>query len=121
MSFAARLVHSLAIVTPTSDVTVTEYGQPVAGEPLTVEVQGLIQPKSTREMALVSQAGAMVSDHTIYLQPRDLSGAAYIRREPDDGDRFEITGIRSYEFGRTPHLEVDCRRVVSEVLAVAGS
>ena len=109
-----RLIHSLAIVSPTRDAEdIDEYGQPVAGEPIVTTVKGLVQPKSAREIALTSQAGAEVSDHTIFLMPQTLSGAAYIRFEPDTGDRYEISGIRSFEFGKDPHLEVDARRIIS--------
>lgn len=124
MSFAGLLVHPLAIVTPVaaSPADVDEYGQPVAGEPDVALVSGMVQPKTAREIALVSQAGAEVSDHTIYLLPRPLSAAAHIRDEPDAGRRFEITGIRSFEFGSAPHLEVDVHLVGStEGPTVAGS
>lgn len=118
MSFASRLVHSLAIVTPTTaaDGDLDDYGQPVAGEPTVVTCRGLVQPKSAREVAQTNQAGAMVADHTIFLLPQTLSGAAYIRFDPDDGDRYEITGIRSFDFGTAPHLEVDARRIVASVV-----
>lgn len=118
MPIADRLIHSLTIVTPSTTGGVDEYGQPVAGDPTTVDVAGLIQPKTAREIALVSQAGAQVSDHTVFLQPQTLSNAAYIRYATDDGDRYEIVGIRYFNFGQDPHLEVDCRRVRSEALLV---
>jgi len=121
MSFTARLIHTLAIVTPTDDVDldVDEYGQPVPGIPTTVLVRGLIQPKSTREVALISQGGPALSDHTIFLLPRVVSTAAYIRYEPDDGDRYQIVGVRYFNFGRSPHLEVDAKRVVSPALVTS--
>ena len=125
MPISDRLIHSLAIVTPTDDVgTATdEYGQPIPGEPTVTLVSGLIQPKGqreVREIALTSQAGAMLSDHTVYLARQTLSNAAYIRYEPDDSDRYEITGIRDYNFGTVnDHLEVDCKRVRSEALVTS--
>jgi hypothetical protein len=121
MPIGDRLIHALAIVTPSDAGTVDEYGQPVAGDPVTVTVSGLIQPKSTREVALISQAGAALSDHTIFLQPQTLSTAAYIRFEPTDGDRYEIVGVRDFNFGQDPHLEVDAKRIVSETLAAEVS
>lgn len=123
MPIQDRFVHDLAIVTPSRDADVVDdYGQPVEGDPVTVLVSGLIQPKLAREIALISQAGGQLSDHTVFLSRRDLAGAAYIRYEPDDGDRYEITGIRDFNYGTVnDHLEVDCRRVVSEVLAVEAS
>lgn len=121
MPIADRLIHRLAIVTPTRDVSenTDEYGQPLPGEPETVLVRGLVQPKSAREVALTSQAGAEVADHVIFLARQELSPAAYIRFDPDDGDRYEITGIRDFHFGTDPHLEVDCRRVVSPALVTS--
>lgn len=120
MPIADRFIHTLAIVIPTEDGE-DDYGQPEAGEPLVEETVGLIQPKSAREVAAVSQAGAALSDHVIFLAPRDLPGAAYVRFEPDDGDRYQIVGVRRFAFGRNPHLEVDAKRVVSEPLEVAAS
>jgi hypothetical protein len=91
----------------------------VAGVPETVDVPGLIQPKAAREIALISQAGAQLSDHTVFLQPQTLSNAAYIRYATDDGDRYEIVGIRYFNFGQDPHLEVDCRRIKAESLVAS--
>lgn len=123
MSFGARLIHSLAIVAPTfpdSD-DVDEYGQPVPGDPTVTAVRGLVQPKTARELAAVSQGGAESSDHTIFMLPRRLPAAAYIRDEPDAGRRFDVVGVRSFEFGRSPHLEVDAKLVGStEGPAVSG-
>lgn len=113
------LIHSLIIVTPTQDGTLDDYGHPVAGTPVEVAVSGLIQPKSAREMSQSNQAGAMIADHTIFLALQDLSAAAYIRYATDDGDRYQITGIRSFSFGGLAHLEVDARRVVGEALVAS--
>ena len=124
MSFAGLLVHPLAIVTPAVPDTdnVDGYGHPVAGTPTVVLVNGMVQPKTARELALASQGGAEVGDHTIYLLPRRISSAAYIRDQPDAGRRFDIIGIRSFEFGSVPHLEVDVRLVGStEGPTVPGS
>lgn len=113
MTFAALLVHPLAVVTPTTpdDEDVDDYGQPVAGTPAVVTVRGMVQPRTAREAALVSQGGAPFGDHTIFLPPMRLSSAAYIRDDPDSGRRFEIVGVRSFEFGTQPHLEVDAKLV----------
>lgn len=121
MPISDRLIHDLAIVTPTDDVgeETDEYGQPVAGEPTTVLVSGLIQPKSTREVAQISQGGPALSDHTIFLLPQALSTLAYIRYEPDDGDRYQVVGVRYFNFGRSPHLEVDAKRVLSPALVTS--
>ncbi len=121
MSFPALLTHPLAIVTPTSDGTEDELGHPVMGTPAVELVAGLVQPKSAREIADLSQAGAEVSTHTIFLGLRRLSAASWIRDEPDAGRRFDITGIRSFEYGTVPHLEVDAKLVGSTEGPAAGS
>ena len=121
MAFADRLVHSLAIITPTDAGSLDDYGQPVAGDPITEYVAGLIQPKAAREIALTTQAGGMIADHVVFLEPIPLTNAAFIRYEPDDGTRFEITGIRPFNFGQQPHLEVDTRRIASDVLVAEAS
>lgn len=124
MSFAGLLVHPLAIVTPAAATPTSddEYGQPVAGTPDVDLVNGMVQPKTAREIAQVNQAGAEFSDHTIFLLPRHIANAAYIRDQPDAGRRFDIIGIRSFEFGSVPHLEVDVKLVGStEGPTVPGS
>ena len=113
MAFADLLRHPLAIVrTPmlTDEEDLDEMGHPTAGTTVVTEVRGLVQPKSAREVALISQAGAGLSDHTIYLLPTDLTGADYIRHVPDDGRRYDVTGVRDAA-GQAHHLEVDARLV----------
>lgn len=110
MSFAARLVHTLTHVATPEGPTDDDYGQPVPGTPVTATVRGLVQPKSVREIADTRSAGAALSDHTIFLEPMTLSAADHFLYGTD---RLEIVGIRSYDFGRTPHLEVDARRVTA--------
>lgn len=120
MSFAARLIHKLAVVTPTPGPA-DESGHSTEGTPVVEEVNGLVQPRRATEVALLSQAGAPLSDHIVFLAPRALSQSAYIRFNPDDGRRYEIVGIRSFEFGKSPHLEVDSRLVGSPTAAEEGS
>jgi hypothetical protein len=111
MSFAARLVHSLTIVRTTFDFsTESEYGQPEQTV-TTLPVAGLVQPKTAREMADSRGAGSEVADHTIFLLPQLLYGSDSIL--DTGGQRYQITDIRSFEFGRTPHLEVDAVAVVA--------
>jgi hypothetical protein len=126
MSFAALLVHSLAIVEPVYEATDDDYGQPEADDPAVSLVQGMVQPKTAREMALTSQAGAELSDHTIFLLPRRIAAGAWIGDADTDGvlaggRRFDITGIRSIEFGSVPHLEVDAHLVGSTEGPTVGS
>lgn len=122
-ALGSRLVHSLAIVTPTHDVAddVDEYGQPIAGDPTVETVRGLVQPLSAREVAQMNQAGPEIATHRVFLLRRTLSPSAYIRFDPDEGDRYEITGIRDYRSGQSPHLEVEVRRIVSDSLVTSGT
>jgi hypothetical protein len=126
VSFAALLVHPLAIVEPVYQVTDDDYGQPERDDPAVSLVRGMVQPKTAREIALTSQAGAELSDHVIFLQPRRIAAGAWIADADADGvlaggRRFDITGVRSIEFGSAPHLEVDARLVGSTEGPTVGS
>lgn len=111
--------HTLTIERPfgvdaDSDTTVDvdDYGQPVREyEASFATVQALVQPKTAREIALVSEAGAEISDHTIYMHRRDL--AASDRLRDDAGRVYEIVGIRDYDFGSLAHFAVDAKRIGS--------
>jgi hypothetical protein len=126
VSFAALLVHPLAIVEPVYQVTDDDYGQPERDDPAVSLVRGMVQPKTAREIALTSQAGAELSDHVIFLQPRRIAAGAWIADADADGvlaggRRFDITGVRSSEVGSAPHLEVDARLVGSTEGPTVGS
>jgi hypothetical protein len=124
VSYASLLSHPLAIVTPSAadPNVVDDYGHAVEGTPTTEVVNGMVQPKSAREIALSGQGGAEIGDYTIFLPSRYLSARAYIRDEPATGRRFQIMGIRSFEFGTVPHLEVDAKLIGSaEGPTVPGS
>lgn len=112
MSYAARLVHPLTLAIPHRTAEPDEYGQPTATDVELVELRGLVQPKTVDEIALVSQAGAEIGDHTIFLLPREIPTGAYFTNAR--GERLDVRGVRRYEFGRTPHLEIDARLVRSE-------
>jgi len=109
MGFDDRLLHSLVIERATEGAA-DEYNQPARTYEAFAEVRGLVQPKTVREVALVSQAGAVVSTHTIYLRPTDLREADRIRFDPDDGRRYEVVGVRDAA-GLGHHFEVDARMV----------
>lgn len=124
MSFARRLVHSLALVSPADgggdpeDVAdLDAYGDVVGGTTTTVALRGLVQPRTTEEVATMSQAGPEVGDHVIFLLRRDLAAGAHLVDADANGSpiaggrRFEVVGVRDFAFGRSPHLEVDARLV----------
>ncbi len=110
MSFAARLVHAVTIVRSTYDDTDPddEYGQPSATV-TEIATRALIQPKSAREQVDTRSAGAQIADHTIFLLPQLLYPSDQF--VDSGGQSYKITGIRSFEYGRTPHIEVDALAV----------
>lgn len=122
MSFARRLVHHLTIVRTTFDDAEdarSEYQQP-AETTEEIEVRGLVQPRSAKEIADSRSAGSAIGDHVVFLQPIELLGSdALVWTET--GQRLEIVGIRSYLFGRSPHHEVDVRSVTAVPVEAAGS
>lgn len=134
MSLAARLIHRLILVEPgegdPEDIDdLDAYGHAEAGPETETPVFGLVQPRSTNEMVLTSQAGSELSSHVIYLLPRNIASGAYLVDADVDsptvrrtgGRRFDIEGVRSFEFGRSPHLEVDCNLVGSSEGPGVGS
>lgn len=109
MSFADRLRHSLVLERPVAGAD-DGYGQATQTWTAIRSLPGLVQPKTAREIALLSQAGAVVSEQTIYLLPGDVRAADRIRFEPDDGRRYELTGVRDAA-GLGHHLECDAKIV----------
>lgn len=113
MSFEGLLIHRLAVERPTSGAP-DEYGQPSRTYATLATFRGRIEPKSAREVAQLNQAGAVVSDHTLYARPRDLRESDRIRFDPADGRLYEITGIRD-PAGAGHHLTVDLTLVEAGV------
>lgn len=116
MPLADRLVHRLAIVVPTDSGDLDDYNQPVEGEPSVTVLQGFLWPLSARERAQANEAGASVADHDVVFPLRAIPDAGYIRVEPDDGDRYEITGHESHAYGRDPLVVVHLRRITTQTL-----
>lgn len=109
-----RDVAVLAMGEPTLD----DYGQPVrTSTTLASNVPAGIQPKSTAELAAISQAGVALSTHTIYLLPRDVTTADQIVHDatacPVTVDlptaTFQVRGVPD-AVGAGHHLEVDAWR-----------
>ena len=113
MSFEGLLIHTLAIERATSGAP-DEYGQPARTYATLAPIRGPIEPQSAREVAALSGAGAVISDHTLYARPRDLRESDRIRFDPADGLLFEITGIRD-PAGAGHHLTVDLTRITAGV------
>ena len=117
MSLAARLIHTVEIWRPTFDESdLDDRGQPAVHHALLATIAGLVQPKSVREVALISQAGAVIGDYTIYLLPTDLTESDRIDHVVAGGGResYELTGIRRFDFGSFPHFEIDARRMSAD-------
>jgi hypothetical protein len=133
MSFASLLVHPLAIVTPepqgnSLDVAnLDDHGQVIPDDPTVELVRGMVQPRTAKEIAQAASAGAEVAGYTIFLLPRQLSATAYITDADAfgplaGGRRFQVTGVRPFEYGTQPHLEVDCELVgTTESAGFGGS
>lgn len=114
MPLSDRLVHELAIVTPTVSEEVDDYNQPVAGTATAVTLRGFLYPRTAQEEEQANEQGAMVADHDVIFPLRSIPEAGYIRFEPDDGDRYEIQGHEPHSFGLDRLVVVHTRRVVAQ-------
>ena len=118
MSFAARLIHRVDVVSRTwNDTTPDPDGQPVETLTTVANVAALLQPKRASEMEDYRSAGVVIADHVMFMMPQSLDGAAYVVY---GSQRYDVTGVREFAFGRSPHLEVDLRRIgpITETVAV---
>jgi head-tail adaptor len=111
MSFDSRLVHRLAIERSTAGA-VDDQNMPAQTWSTLAEVAGLIQPKSARETAQLNQAGVVVSTHTIYLRPTDITEADRIRAITGPPGTYQLDGIRDAA-GLGHHLEIDAQMVAA--------
>lgn len=114
MSLASRLRHTVTILR-VSDGDEDERGVAQQTWEVLATVRAWVQPRSrrtasVREQTDRTQGGPVVSEHTIFMLPTDIRSADLLRMEPDDGRRFEITGIRNAG-GRDRHLEIDAQVV----------
>jgi hypothetical protein len=108
VSFDDRLRHSLTIRRNVPTGALDDYGQPVTAETTITTVAGLIQPRSAREVALASQAGAVVGTHVGYIRP--LAGLTTADWIEHDGVRFDILSMPDAA-GLNHHLELGLRQV----------
>jgi hypothetical protein len=122
MSFAARLIHDLSLVKVTYSGTDDTYGQPPASESSSL-IKGLVQDKTGDEAPDTRSAGVLVADHVVFLAlSTDIKGADHlIWHRPDrENLRLQVVNVRAFEFGTSPHLEVDCRALAGALVG-AGS
>lgn len=118
MSFASLLRHEVLIrrrtaVLDAGEPTYDELGQPITVLEAIATVRCRIEPKDAKEIALLQQGGAVVSTHTIFMLPTDLSEADQLVPQPADGRLFEVQRIDDGG-GAGHHLEVDARLVTSD-------
>lgn len=117
MSFASRLIHELVHVrTPHDEGDLDEYGQPTGGTPVSTEVRGLVQPRSVREIVDSRNAGTEIGDHVIFLALMDVHSGDYFEWQDD---RYQVKGVRRFESGRSPHLEVDTVKIESALVGAS--
>ena len=103
MGFDDRLRHSLTIRRNVPTGAVDDYGQPVTAETTVATVAGLIQPRSAREVALASQAGAVIGTHVGYMRP--LVGLTTHDWIEHGGVRYDIVSVPDAA-GLGHHLEL---------------
>lgn len=114
-------VHSLTVERVSFDDTLAT--RDAAGQPIrstsSLAVAGLVQPRRVDEMDDSRSAGAAISDHVVFLPiGTDVAHEDAIIW----GDRrLEVVGVRSFEYGRLAHLEVDARIVSSAATDEDGS
>lgn len=113
MTFDALLTHRVTITRVTyNEAAKDDRGQPARVETTVTDVPCLVQPRTERETPDSRSAGAPIGDHVVFMRQRDLDPQDVITWETA---RLEITGIRNYDFGSVPHLEVDCRRIAPPI------
>lgn len=88
--------------------TLDDYGQPVMAPTTVATVAGLIQPRKATEVALASQAGAVIGGHVGYLRP--LAGLTTADWIEYGGVRYDILSMPDAA-GLGHHLELDLRAV----------
>lgn len=108
MSFDDRLVHTLVVKRAAATGALDAYGQPVTSTVTVATVPGLIQPRTSRELALASQAGALIGEHVGYLRP--LAGLGTDCWIELGGARYDLVSVDDAA-GLGHHLELGLRRV----------
>ena len=112
MSFDSLLRHSLAIerrqaVMDGGDPMLDDDGHTITEAVVVATVRGRVQPKTAREVAWASQAGPVISDHTIFMRTYPLLSSDVLI---ESGRRFDIQSWADAG-GSDHHLEVDARLI----------
>ena len=113
MSIQSRYRHTLVIKRLAATGALDGMYQPVMAETTLATVKGLIQPRSAREVALTSQAGAVIGQHVGYMDPLvGLGTDCWIELvEPADmAGRYDILSMPDAA-GLNHHMELALQRV----------
>ncbi len=107
----SKFIHAVTISRRTETVVEDDMGQLVDGTATTSAVMGLVQPRTTKEMLDPRSAGTELADHVIFLPAgTDIRGDDTVVR----GDRrYNVTGVRVFDYGGLAHIEVDARLVTA--------
>ena len=108
MSFDDRLLHTLVVKKMVAGGTFDDYGQPITAETTLATVKGLIQPRSARELALTTNAGATIGEYVGYMRP--LTGITTGCWIEYGGDRYDILTMPDAA-GLGHHLELGLQKV----------
>lgn len=106
---STMFVHDLVIERVAHTGSDDEYGQPAASSASQVAVRGLVQPRTAREIDDSRSAGGALADHIIFLP--NGTGVDTTDSVVFGESRYEIVGIRPFEYGGLAHVEVDARRI----------
>lgn len=114
MSFAGLLRHRVQLRRHVDTGNVDGRGQPITTEEAVGTYRTRIQQLSARELAILSQAGAVVGDHRLYfLVSTPVTTAMVAVPQPADGRLFEINRINDLG-GEGRYLEAFATLVTSE-------
>ena len=108
MSIQSRYLHTLVVKRMAASPSVDDYGQPLVTETTVATVKGLVQPRRAREVALASQAGAVIGDWVGYCAPTPLITSECWLEVSDV--RYDVLAVADAG-GVGHHLELDLRRV----------
>lgn len=114
MSFDRLLIHTLVIERATAGA-VDAYNQPTLAWATLATKAGRIQPKMPDEIAQLNEAGAVVSTHTAWLWPTDVTEAdRFSSADEWVTGTYQIDGVRPVMGrGQVHHFELDCRKVTA--------
>lgn len=121
----SKFIHPLVIErTEYDDTDRDDAGQPTPQTPTATEVKGLVQPRSASgtsgtEVDDYRSAGSEIADHVIFLP--DGTDVRHADAILWGARRYNITGIRRFEFGTLAHLEVDALLVTATAPLAVGS